>query len=161
MPIGHWKVAALPTLSTLPAVPFPASVVTLLVAITTARMRLFEKSATKIILPVLSTATPEGSLNVAALPTPSALPEASPELPPPASVVTARVFISISRMRLFDISATNMLPEPSTAKPRGPKNAEEVPIPFVKKSVPVSPPRPPTNAVTAPVVMSILRIMLL
>ena len=62
-------------------------------------------SATKTKSP--PTATLLGAQNVAALPTPLALPDdVPPALPPPASVVTARVESETVRTKLIELSAT-------------------------------------------------------
>jgi hypothetical protein len=67
-----------------------------------ARTRLLPQSATKMLLPAPSTATPCGKLNVAALPKPLAWPLAAPPaLPPPATVVTAPVLTTMARIRLL------------------------------------------------------------
>src|ERR1019366_3318022 len=66
-------------------------------------------------LPALSTATPQGYLNRAALPVPSALPEVPAR---PASVVTTPAGVTFRIVQLTS-SATNMLPAPSTATPVG------------------------------------------
>jgi hypothetical protein len=74
-------------------------------------MRLLSLSAT-MTLPLLSTATPEGELNVAPAPVPSA----NVFDPLPASVVTRPPRVTL-RMRLLRSSATMTLPLLSTVTP--------------------------------------------
>jgi hypothetical protein len=92
--------------------PLPASVVTTPPGVTL-RMRLLPQSAT-ITLPLLSTATPQGVMNEAPVPVPSA----NANDPFPASVVTTPPGVTL-RMRLLRESATMTLPLLSTATPKG------------------------------------------
>ena len=96
------KDAAVPTPFALPVSPAkPASVETVWVAMTMARMMLLLKSATYA-LPALSTAMPTGHEKVASVPTPLA----EPMLPLPARVATAVVATPTVRIRLLNVSLT-------------------------------------------------------
>ena len=70
---------------------------------------------------------PEGLLKSAALPVPSVLPATKGE---PAKVVTTPAGV-IFRIVLLDESATNTLPDPSTATPAGLMNWAAVPVPSI------------------------------
>ena len=104
---------------------------------------------------------PMGCINVAELPTPSAWPAAvPPELLPPASVETARVAITIVRMRLLTLSTTKRLPRLSTATPVGEEKSAMLPMPSARPlAVPELP--PPASVDTAPAAMTMARTQLL
>src|SRR5439155_322489 len=100
----------------------PASVVTTPAGVTF-RIVLLPLSATKT-LPELSTATPEGRLNRAALPVPSSLPSSYH----PASFVTTPADVT-SRIFLLSLSATKTFPALSTPTPQGRSNRAALPVP--------------------------------
>jgi hypothetical protein len=111
-PAGQLNEAPAPVPSANVADPLPASVVTTPPGVSL-RMRWLFLSAT-MTLPLLSTATPEGSMNKAPAPAPSE----NPYDPPPASVVTTPPGVTL-RMRWLLESATMTLPLLSTATPVG------------------------------------------
>ena len=94
-------------------------------------------------LPPPSTAIPQGPLNLAALPIPSALPGNAPE--EPAKVVTTPADV-IFRTVLLPQSATNTFPSPSTATPAGYQNLAALPVPSTAPAAPGK----PANVDTAP-----------
>ena len=108
-------------------------------------------SATKR-LPLPSTATPQGYLNRAATPVPSAEP---PNPAIPARVVTALVATTILRMVWLQVSATIRLPLPSAATPLGQPNCASSPVPLLSPDEPAVPAR----VVTSPVATTILRMV--
>ena len=96
----------------LPALPPPASVVTVSVETSTCRTTLFMLSATKTSVGTpgnVVQAMPAGKLNCAALPTPFCKPRPAPTAglgaPPPASVATAPDVELMARMRWLLLSA--------------------------------------------------------
>jgi hypothetical protein len=91
-------------------------------------------------LPLLSTATPEGRLNEAPAPVPSA----NVADPLPASVVTTPPGATL-RMRWLSQSATMTLPLLSTATPKGLLNEAPAPVPSVNAYDPL-----PASVVTTP-----------
>ena len=96
---------------------------------------------------------PEGALNFAADPVPSAEPEE--EGPAPATVATVEVESCKDRMALFDQSAmNNSVPSPQI--PDGKQNSAFDPMPSTKPQSP-SPP----IVETIPVAKEIMRILLL
>ena len=115
--------------STSAGAPLPASVVTTPPGVVTLRMRLFPVSATTT-LPAGSTATPYGPAKAALVPAPSA----NPAAPPPARRLTRPPGVT-KRTHWLSVSATNTLPPASTATPRGPLKAAEVPTPFAKPAL--------------------------
>ena len=115
----HSRATAAGPLSPLkPGSPVPAKVV-MVPEGSTRRMRLFPKSAMKR-LPAASTATSEGRFNCASAAGPSSPISSGPKsiLPGPAKVVMVPEG-STRRIRLFQVSAMNRLPAPSTATPSG------------------------------------------
>src|ERR1035437_3983975 len=139
--VGPPNSTALPVPSLAPRAPAqPARVVTTPAEVTFRIVELSE-SATKT-LPALSTATPDGLENRAAVPEPSALPQ-FPALP--ASVVTAPAEVTF-RIVLLPESATKTLPTASTATPDGPLNCAELPVPSLMPGVPAL----PASVVTTP-----------
>src|ERR1700693_1164157 len=91
-------------------------------------------------LPAPSSATPAGELNEAAVPVPSAF----PRLADPARVVTIPEDV-IFRIVLLPRSTTYMFPDESTARPAGPRNEADVPVPSVLPGLP-----DPASVVTVP-----------
>merc|ERR1740124_225351 len=137
-PNGRLNMALLPATLT-PVEPLPASVVTTPVAVSTRRMRWFQKSETSAKTPLGSIATPVGRLNLALLPAP--LPK--PAVPLPASVVVTPVAISTRRMRLLYSSVTSAkAPLGSIATLLGTLNMALPPAPS---------PKPPRPEATTPV----------
>src|SRR6478609_9888666 len=128
----------------------PASVVTSPAGVIL-RITALSSSATYT-LPALSTATPFGKLNRAALPEPSVLPKVSAW---PARVVTVPSLV-ILRMVLLPVSATYRLPLLSQATLRGLLNDAAAPTPLL---LPLTP-NLPAKVVTTPAEV-ILRITLL
>ena len=112
-PYGPLKVAAIPCPSVLPDVIHdPAKVLTNPPGVIL-RILLPPVSATYT-FPESSTAIPDGALNLAKMPCPSAMPEAVE----PANVLTNPPAV-IFRISLFPTSATYILPDLSTAIPDG------------------------------------------
>ena len=142
-----------------PVLPPPANVETALVAMTIARIRLLFLSVTKR-EPAPSRATPVGALKRATVPMPLVLPAAVPMLlPPPASVVTCLVEMTIIRILLFLVSATYSRPaELSSAMPSGLENLATVPMPSAMPDKPE--PHAPARLETARVETLIARMAL-
>jgi len=91
--------------------------------IVTARMRFLNMSATYSMLPFWSTATSLGKLNVAAVPTPLALPTDTP----PASVFTSPVASATRRnAQLYESATYTNTPAESTVTPLGDEKREAV-----------------------------------
>ena len=111
--------------------PLPARVVTILLASTIARTVLLNVSATYTMTPAASAATPHGWLNIAALPTPLAVPGAVPPgEPPPATTVVDMDGVEIIRIMLFALSATKTMPKDALAAiAKGLENSADVPTP--------------------------------
>ncbi len=129
----------------------PASVEMMPVEAETSRTKQLLVSAMKR-FPKLSTATPEGSFNVALVAGPPS-PEYQQEVPVPATVEMTPVWAETLRILQLLLSAMKMLPNLSTATPLG--NARLVPMagpPSTEK-----PPRAPSPAttVTLPVVSTL------
>lgn len=117
----------------------PASVVTTRDETTIRRKMRLELSATIATAPAESTAIPEGRVNDAAVPIPSARPETPDE---PASVDTVRddmTSILIMLLSRSAISATVLAAFQAT--PRGRLNAAAEPTPFVEPATPGVPAR--------------------
>ena len=104
----------------------PASVMTVRLGWTRRILLLFWSATYTSTLPEVPTATPEGLLKSAAVPTPSVEPD---ELP--ASVMTLRLG-KMRRILWLLRSATKTLPEVSTAPPRGQLKSAAVPTPLVE-----------------------------
>ena len=149
-PCGVLKLAAAPEPSANTPLPLPTSVVTIPMGVTS-RMRLLKASHTTMTLLEGITAIPCGLLKLAAEPVPSA----KAALPLPASVVTTPRGVT-SRMRLFHVSATTMMPlEGSTTTPFGPLNLAAAPVPSAKVALPL-----PASVVTTPRgVTSLMRLL--
>ena len=127
-PRGLLKSAAVPTPSVEPD-ELPASVMTLRLG-KMRRILWLLRSATKT-LPEVSTATPKGLLKSAAVPTPLVEPDVVPDELPPANVMAVRLG-RMRRIMLLLESATNTLPELSTATPLGWLKSAAVPTPGVE-----------------------------
>jgi len=139
----------------------PATVETTPVVMTIARIRLLPLSVTKR-EPAPSRATPVGALKRAIVPMPSVLPAAVPMLlPPPASVVTCLVEMTIIRNLLFLVSATYSRPaELSRAMPSGLENLATLPMPSAMPDEPHAPARVETTRVSTRVETLIARMAL-
>src|SRR5437588_1106315 len=103
-------------------------------------------------LPLPSTAIPEGRLNRAVLPAPSKLPLTPAE---PARVVTTAPGV-ILRIVWLPVSPTYTLPALSNATPRGPEKRAATPVPSAAPGGPGE----PAKVVTTPAA-EILRTVLL
>ena len=139
---GQLKSAAVPTPLVEPdKVPDelpPASVMTSRLGWIRRILLLFWSATYTSTLPEVPTATPEGLLKSAAVPTPSVEPD---ELP--ASVMTLRLG-KMRRILWLLRSATKTLPEVSTATPKGLLKSAAVPTPLVEPDV-VPDELPPAN----------------
>ena len=126
---------ALPT--EVPTFPPPTSVVTCLVEIIIVRITLFLLSTTYNRPVESSSAMPSGSLNLATLPTPSALP-ATPHSP--TRVETARVERTTVRTARLNVSRTYKIVSMLFATSRrGRLNVADVPIPLMQDATPAVP----------------------
>ena len=134
-PRGKLKAAFVPVPSANAADPLPAKVLTTPPG-DTLRMRWLEESTTNT-LPMESMDTPQGPLNEALVPAPSA----KAAVPLPASVDTTPPGV-ILRMRLP--SETRALPTESRARPTKNENKAPVPVPSAY------PLEPPANVLTTP-----------
>src|SRR6266699_7815 len=156
-PPGALNSAAVPVPSAWPAVPavLPARVLTRPEEMTIRRMLLPPRAATYRLVPLLSMARPLGPLNVAAVPMPSALPDALVVLP--ARMLTRPEEMTIRRMVLLLLSATyRLVPLLSMARPIGRLNRAAVPMPSALPDAPVV---LPARVVTTPA--GVIRRMLL
>jgi hypothetical protein len=132
-PRGTLKVASVPSPSLSPAVPLPARVVTFAVAISKRRTRMLYESPMYSI-PFACKVAEVGKLNCALVP----LPSAKPQVPLPASVVTADEERSMARILHPDCSTMKAaLPSEASAIPVGLVNIAAVPTPLLPPATPL------------------------